>query len=370
MKNIIKTLIVMLTSISLFGSANAGEVGVSGTAKATYNIESGGKNAGKGLGITNELNFTASGETDAGYTWSYSMELDPGATQVTGDTDTEGSQSAQNDDTKLTLSTPYGTVGVFISEGGLDVEDAASQSAYSRPTDMGGSDGVTDNFTIDAYNNMQYHTPADLIPFGGSFKIAYAPDLETYGSGNNAGAGHVEGIVDYVGRSATEMQVSFDAIPMADGLKIGASHFTFDKQGDEGKKDQEAESGAYYATYSIGNVSLGYSKAFRAELINNDANSTASFDAAVDVESYEQTNQSIAYAINDDLTVSYEKEESKKNFLADQTADVTQKSTGIQLAYNLGGMTLAIARNSHDNPSYSATAADIDQTLIAVTMAF
>jgi hypothetical protein len=166
------------------------------------------------------------------------------------------------------------------------------------------------------------------------------------------------------------MQVSFDAIPMADGLKIGASHFTFDKQGDEGKKDQEAESGAYYATYSIGNVSLGYSKAFRAELINNDANSGASFDAAVDVESYEQTNQSIAYAINDDLTVSYEKEESKKNFLADQTADVTQKSTGIQLAYNLGGMTLAIARNSHDNPSYSATAADIDQTLIAVTMAF
>ena len=360
----------MLTSISLFGSANAGEVGVSGTAKATYNIESGGKNAGKGLGITNELNFTASGETDAGYTWSYSMELDPGATAVTGSTDTESLQSAQNDDTQLTLSTPYGTVGVFISEGGLDVEDAASQSAYARPTDMGGSDGVVDNFTIDAYNNVQYHTPADLIPFGGSFKIAYAPDLETYGSGNNAGAGHVEGIADYVGRSATEMQVSFDAIPMVDGLKVGASHITFDKQGEEGKKDQEAESGAYYATYSIGNVSLGYSKAYRAELINDDANSTASFDAAVDVESYEQTNQSIAYAINDDLTISYEKEESKKNFLADQTADVTQKSTGIQLAYNLGGMTLAIARNSHDNPSYSSTAADIDQTLIAVTMAF
>ena len=358
----------MLSSVSLFASAAmAGELGVSGTAKASYNITSGYSNASKGLGITNELNFTASGETDAGYTWSYSMELDAGAVAATT---AEESQSAHNDDTKLTLSTPYGTVGVFISEGGLDVEDAASQSAYSRPTDMGGSDGVVDNFTIDAYNNVQYHTPADLIPFGGSFKIAYAPDLEAYGSGNNAGAGHVEGIDGYVGRAATEMQASFSAIPMADGLKIGASHFTFDKQGDEGKKDQEAESGAYYATYSIGNVSLGYSKAFRAELINNDANSGASFDAAVDVESYEQTNQSIAYAINDDLTVSYEKEESKKNFLADQTADVTQKSTGIQLAYNLGGMTLAIARNSHDNPSYSATAADIDQTLIAVTMAF
>ena len=316
----------MLTSISLFGSANAGELTVNGTAKATYNILSGKTNTGKGLGITNELNFTASGETDAGYTWSYSMELDPGATQVAGDTDTEGSQSAQNDDTQLTLSTPYGTVGVFISEGGLDVEDAASQSAYSRPTDMGGSDGVVDNFTIDAYNNMQYHTPADLIPFGGSFKVAYAPDLDTYGSGNNGGGvgqgATGEGGTAFVGRSATEMQVSFDSIPMADGLKIGASYFQFDKQGDEGKKDQEAESGAYYATYAVGNVSLGYSKAFKALAIADDADAGGS---ATKVEYYDQSNTSIAYVVNDDLSVSYEVEKSQANYLADATADVEQK---------------------------------------------
>jgi len=370
MKNIIKTLIVMLTSISLFGSATAGELGVSGTAKATYNIET-GANKGKGLGITNELNFTASGETDAGYTWSYSMELDPGATSPASETSTGDTQSAQNDDTKLTLTTPYGTVGVFISEGGLDVEDAASQSAYARPTDMGGSDGVVDNFNIDGYNNMQYHTPADIIPFGGSFKIAYAPDLDKYGSGNNGGGigqgADGEGGTAFVGRSATSMQVSFDALPGVDGLKIGASYFDFDKQGDEGKKDQEAESGAYYATYSIGNVSLGYSKAYKALLISNDAMGGGS---TTQVEYYDQSNQSIAYAVNDDLTISYEVEKSEANYLADATAAVEQKSTGVQLAYNLGGMTLAIARNSHDNPSYSSTAADLDQTLIAVTMAF
>ena len=358
MKNIIKTLIVMLTSISLFGSANAGELSVSGTAKATYNVES-GANKGKGLGITNELNFTASGETDAGYAWSYSMELDPGAT--TTNTDTESTQSAQNDDTKLTLTTPYGTVGMFISEGGLDVEDAASQSVYARPTDMGGSDGTVDNFTIDAYNNLQYHTPADLIPFGGSFKIAYAPDLDTYGSGNNSGVTATEGTSSYVGRSATEMQVSFDAIPMVDGLKIGASYFTFDKQG-AARKDQEAESGAYYATYSIGNVSLGYSQAYKALLVATAANTG--------VEYYDQVNQSISYAINDDLSVSYESEKSEANYVLDSTAAVEQKSTGIQIAYNLGGMTVALARNSHDNPSYSTSNADLDQTLIAVTMAF
>ena len=354
----------MLTSASLLVvSAKAGELGVSGTAKATYNILT-GNNKGKGLGITNELNFTASGETDAGYTWSYSMELDPGAVAV-GTTNDE-LQGAQNDDTKLTLSTPYGTVGVFISEGGLDVEDAASQSVYSRPTDMGGSDGTVDNPTIDSYNNLQYHTPADMIPFGGSFKLAYAPDLDAYGSGNNGGGtGQTSsgiGSTAYAGRSATEMQISFDAIPMAEGLKVGASYFERDQQGATVKLDADAQSGAYYATYAMGNISLGYSKAYNQLQVADSANTGTDY--------YEQTNTSIAYAINDDISVSYEVEKSERVGVDTSTATVEQKSTGLQLAYNMGGMTVAVARNTHDNPSYSTTAADLEQTLIAVTMAF
>ena len=180
MKNIIKTLVVMLSSVSLFASANAGELAVSGTAKATYNILSGQTNVGKGIGITNELNFTASGELDNGYTWSYSMELDPADGSAGG--------AATNDDTKLTLTTPYGTFGAFVLEGGLDLEDGASQSVYARPTDMGDPSATVDNFTIDSYNNIQYHTPADLLPFGITAKIAYATDLDgTNNSGNGAG---------------------------------------------------------------------------------------------------------------------------------------------------------------------------------------
>ena len=133
----------MLSSVSLFTSANAGELSVSGTAKATYNILSGYSNVGKGLGITNELNFTASGELDNGYTWSYSMELDP--------TDAAAS-TANNDDTQINLTTPYGKFGIMIMEGGLDAEDAASQSAYSRPTDSGDPSATVDNYSIDSYN--------------------------------------------------------------------------------------------------------------------------------------------------------------------------------------------------------------------------
>ena len=42
----------MLSSVSLFASANAGELSVSGSAKATYNILTGKTNVGKGLGVT------------------------------------------------------------------------------------------------------------------------------------------------------------------------------------------------------------------------------------------------------------------------------------------------------------------------------
>ena len=354
MKNIIKTLIVMLTSISLFGSANAGEVSVSGTAKATYNIHSGVKtNQGKGLGITNELNFTASGELDNGYTWSYSMELDPGAVTASG-------EAAENDDTKLTLTTPMGTVGVFISEGGLDVEDAASQSVYARPTDAGDpSSGDGDNYTIDSYNNIQYHMPADMLPLGIVGKIAYAPDLDTYGSGNNKGAIRTGTGLHGGYRSATEVQVK--AAPI-ENLSIGASYMEFDAS-QVAKSNQKPESGAYYATYTAGPISIGYSKAYKAPGLAD-----GSLTSTTLVDYYEQTNTSIAY-VNGDLSISYEKEDDEKNMMRDATADVEQESSSIQVAYTMGGMTLAVAHGNYDNAGYVKDT-EVDTMLFAVTMAF
>ena len=355
MKNIIKSLIVMFSSISLFASANAGELSVSGTAKATYNIQSGKTNVDNGIGITNELNFTASGELDNGYTWSYSMELDPNAVAA-------ANAAAQNDDTKLTLSTPMGTVGVFVSEGGLDVEDAASQSAYARPTDIGDPSATSDNYTIDAYSNIQYHTPADLLPYGVSFKIAYATDLGSSAgdSGNNAGT--VQQNTDTTtGTNATEMQLK--AAPI-DGLTVGASYFEFGGQSGEQKNDQNAESGAYYATYATGPVSIGYSRAHKAMHLIDNHDDTTSTTA---IEDYDQVNYSIAFAASDDLTVSYERETSEANKLNDTS--VEQESSAVQVAYTMGGMTLAVSHASHDNNAY-VTGDNTDQTLFAVTMAF
>ena len=59
-----------------------------------------------------------------------------------------------------------------------------------------------------------------------------------------------------------------------------------------------------------------------------------------------------------------------RNAVGAGTADITQKSSAVQLAYNMGGMTVAVSRATHDNVGYDTSAIDSDQTVLAVTMAF
>ena len=359
MKNIIKSVIVMLSSISLFASANAGELSVTGTAKATYNILSGlNQNANKGIGVANEFNLGASGELDNGWSWKYSIAMDPGNSSANSSTP----QNVENDDSSLTLTTPYGTLGVFSMAGALDVEDSASQSVYGRPTDIGDPSSTDDNYTIDSYNNLQFHSPAGLLPFGIQAKVAYAPGLDgTQNSANDGGAGVTKSATN-MGDSATEYQVT--ATPI-DGLKVGASYIEFSGSGAgvASQSKQSPESGAVYATYSIGQVSLGISEARRAQLLSGATITDGT------VEWYGQRNMSIAFNVNDSLSVSYEVETSETNKVTTTDTEVEQKSSAIQAAYTMGGMTFAVSLGQFDNNDYVANA-DAEQALFAVTMAF
>ena len=94
MKNIMKYMLVALTTLS-FSVAQAGELSVTGAAKASYAIASsdsgsGALQQGKGLGVANEFTLSATGELDNGMTWSYATDIDGDTTQ---------------DDGKLTLTT-------------------------------------------------------------------------------------------------------------------------------------------------------------------------------------------------------------------------------------------------------------------------
>ena len=357
-----KYMLVALTTLS-FSVAQAGELSVTGSAKASYAIASSDSGSaalqqGKGLGVANEFTLSATGELDNGMTWSYATDIDNATVQ---------------DDGKLTLTTDIGTFGIFISEGGLETINKASQSVIARPSDTSYGENMLDNFNLSGMNTLQYHTPADLLPFGISGKVAYAPASGSAASINSytdGGSAVSEGFTTatkvgttsapfsqtaFMGRSATHYQVTASPI---DGLTVGADYLDYSNV--VGASFQSPESGAYYLTYAFGPATIGYSKGYLATAIG----------ASADVlESIESTKYSISANVSDDLSISYEHEESNPDFTTAATANYTLESTGIQAAYTMGGMTLAIAMNDHENAKYQ-NGVDIKDTVFSVAMAF
>ena len=260
----------------------------------------------------------------------------------------------------------------MLGEGGLGVDNAASQAVISSPSDTSYAEGMFDTFDIDGYDNVQYHTPAGLIPFGTSIKVGYAPsgkateanDHKAAGTVNNkvsvgdgASAGGIS--VTAKGASATHYQVKMTEIPALDGLTIGADYFEL--SGATNTSNQKVESGAYYATFAAGPAVIGYSRNYAALPVTA---ITSDF-----VESVEATKYSVGVNVNDNLSISYEAEKSEPNSTNSGTAQYEMESTGIQAAYTMGGMTLGLAMNEHENATYTQNK-DVKDTVFTVEMAF
>ena len=353
MNKITKIVASLILSFAVSMSAFAGELTVTGTAKATYSTYSGNANGDNSIGVANELGFSAAGELDNGWTWNYAIALDPDGT-------TAGGGSAINDDSKLTLTTPYGTFAACGSDCGLGAQLAWSANAYAVITDTAFAEGKQEPVNISSYQNVQYHTPAGLLPFGTVLKAAYAPSGNTVnGSANTANTT----------KSATignTTQYSISTSPI-DGLAVSAS-YTDQEGGDVAGQtdDQSEEGGAIAATYAIGSFKLGVGKAWRAPVL---ADVTTSTNGATTAEFYENTNYSVGFNVNDNLSVSFSRETSEVNYLTSTTVAYDQETDSIQAAYTMGGMTLAVSRSTYDNVDYK-NKNDVTETLLAVTMAF
>ena len=218
-----KTLLVSIASLSLMLSVNAGELTVSGTAKATYNTV-GGDETDNGIGVTNELNFTASGEMDNGYTWSYSMELDPAS-----------GGAANNDDAQINIGMgDMGTVKVCVSECGNNKKYAWDASAYTKMSDTGYSEGIVYPADAGGYASIQYHTPE--LPFGTTGHIAWGNAKKDASSGNQTGAAGTNSITSY----------SLVTKPV-DGLTISGYAYEVNDY-DDGLENEEQLDKIYHST--------------------------------------------------------------------------------------------------------------------------
>ena len=86
-------------------------------------------------------------------------------------------------------------------------------------------------------------------------------------------------------------------------------------------------------------------------------------------ESIEGTKYSISVNVNDDLSISYENEESNPDNTTAATANYTMEASGIQAAYTMGGMTLGLLLNEHENATYAQNK-NVKDTVFSVAMAF
>ena len=363
MKTIIKIAFVVLTSVSLLSSANAGEMTVSGSAKATWtNISD--TQGSKGIGIANELTFGANGSLDNGFTWTVAIALDPteqGTNTTPASATTASSGAALNDDTSMTIGMPgLGTLGIHVSAGGFNAKYGWAADAYTVMSDTGTSEGAKYNGDLGDTANIQFATEAGMLPLGAVLQAGYGyakTDAQSANMPGNAGDN----------RAAYGL-----TLKPIDGLTVGATYTDISTYADGTTHGQEEDGGSYYAKYSVGNVTIGAGKSYHSPTIDNGGTATTVGSAttgATVVEYYENTGISVGYALNDAVRISYTREKNEAHYLTSSTVnhDITQNS--YQVAYNIGGATLSLVRHDTDNVGYKNNV-DQNETLVAIAMAF
>ena len=341
MKNWKKAGLTALAGSLVATSAFAGAVTVSGSANLTYAANSGAQdNAGKSAdetdkdidgsrwGMNRTLSFSGSGEMDNGWTVSVSQGLASGAVSGASITVDMGDMGSINYESS-TSARGIGKIKDMMPTADEDVGNGLDSDGTGTSGSLSGtvSGGVTGFHYANAVS--------DMVEIG----LGYEPkgsSTNTQGgvSGNGAGASSVSGFIK---------------IDPMDGLEIGFG--TGEKKtvtaGDNGNTDDHT---TYYATYVYGPVTVGVQRS------NIDTEGTSSDD--------EQTRMAILYAVNDEMSISYQVHENDAN---DSTID--EEATGVSASYTTGGMTFKMHRNSGDDIS-NAVSNESEHTEIGVTFAF
>ena len=364
MKNILKTIAVLVSASLISVAAKAGELTVTGSAKASYTMGSGFNDNGKAIGVSNELNFTASGELDNGFTWKYHTELDPA----------DGG-AASNDDTAIVIGMgDMGTLGIYDAEGGLSTELGWGIGAMGVGADYANTmTNIGRGYDVSADPHIAYTTAAGLLPFGIQASVGYAPNTPD-GQSNSYKAGGAVGTAAAAGTNATQYKITASPI---DGLKIGGDYY--ETGGNKlSTVSQEKTGGHVYAQYAFGNFKIGYNKGKLEPAKITDKYDTASADTATALngDAYESDGVGIEMAVNDQLSISFTSEDfsrTDKTMAAtastNSRATVTSEQRTIMAAYNIGGATLGVSIIDTENSDYTADREE-SKTVFSLALAF
>ena len=349
MKKISKLLVGILFSALVISPSYAGEMTVTGGATATYTTNGDDASAGKNIAVSNELDFTASGELDNGYTWKYQVQLDGASTA--------------NDDTRLEIGTDMGTVGFYVSEGGMSAE-LHGVGAMGPGFDYVSPSSFSTGYDVDGYANIQYHLPADLLPFGMTAKVGYVPNMSAT---TMLSAKESDSTITSAAEGKDMQMLQLTAAPI-DGLSIKGD--IAEVQGEGGQTDgDDGISANLGAKYTMGQFSIGYTEGGYQP-----ATGLTAGDGTI---TYENKYIGAQFDINDNVSVSYNQDESMRstrNAIADgattsTTTDITMEQTSLMLSYTTGGATIGIADVEVDNSDYTSGLTET-QTVVSLGISF
>ena len=348
-------------SLVSLGSATAGEFAVSGGVNATLKFGSAMSTTNtttRSIGTDRDVTFTGSGELDNGTTFSMSaVMLDNYELSASTTTITTPSIGA------FSMGTSTGSASYMYDE---EVPQAYEQVSDGKQTMA----NLVGNFMD---NNYVLYTPPALDLAGATVQahLGYSPQASDAGAGDGGQATYSD---TYGSGMEAGLTITYDA------LKIGIygaerENLTPVASGSDAVRDEF--NGAWYAKYSMGPVSIGYSESYM------DAGLTGSAEGVTTAKAertagglFEGEQISIAFNVNDSLSVSYTTSDETYDSQDDAASavttddDVTETIDALQVAYSMGGMSIKAYNMEVTNPDQDDDAADQSVTEIALGFAF
>ena len=339
-------------------SAHAGELSVSGGVNITMkhgNAAAASNNSGRGIGTDKDVAFTGGGELDNGTTFS--------VTTATNDSQTDLTSGY------ITISTPsFGSFLMGNHSGAAHMfYDEEVPQAYEQISDI--SPLVTTNKVGDFMDNNHITYTAPTLDLGGAqitAHVGYASDAND----TETGDGGTPGEGTYGSGQEAGITIAYDA------LKVGVygaerENDTPSAAGSDAVRDEF--NGVWYAKYSMGPVSIGYSESYVDSGVSE--TQTVATTSAKTLRTsggiFEGEQIGIAFNVNDNLSISYT--ESTETYNAQSSAasqDVDQEIDAIQFAYSMGGMSIKAYQMDVTNPGFDENADDSKVTEIALGLAF
>ena len=338
-------------------SAQAGEISVTGSANVTLK-NGAGNDMGKSIGTDKDVSFTGSGELDNGWTFTVSTLLD--------DTYTVSSSY-----TSMTMGS-MGTVSFGTDTGGASYKyDEEVPQAYEQTSDAQQNSANKVGDQMDS-NMIVYNAPA--LELGGAtvnIDLEYSPNA----AGNGANDG---GLATYNGTYGSGVgagvTISYDALTVgAYGAEI--ENNTRAVAGVDASRD--VFDGVWYAKYSFGPVSIGYSESYQDQGLPTTAAAAATAAKVVRTAGgfFESDSMSIAFNVNDDLSISYTETEDTYDAQSNvkggtEIVDVTMETEALQVAYSMGAMSIKAYNMETTNPGYDSDASKRSISEIALGLSF